>query len=84
MISILKPAPVVAPLPADRVSPEYRRLRWQVFAGIFLGYAGYYLVRNNLALAVPDVLREHPEYSKAMLGTALTGLSEERTFPVLG
>src|SRR6185436_4977111 len=75
MIRALAPAPAVPPLPAERVASTYRRLRLQVFAGIFLGYAGYYLVRNNLALAVPDVLREHPEYSKAMLGTALTGLS---------
>src|SRR5262245_10683811 len=71
----LAPAPPAPPLPADRVDPVYRRLRLQVFAGIFLGYAGYYLVRNNLALAVPDVLKEHPEYSKAMLGTGLTALS---------
>ena len=44
-------------------------------SGIFLGYAAYYLVRNNLALAIPDILREYPQYSKAQLGTALTGLS---------
>jgi len=46
-----------------------------VFAGIFVGYAAFYLVRNNLALAIPDLLELHPEYSKAALGTALTGLS---------
>jgi OPA family glycerol-3-phosphate transporter-like MFS transporter len=57
------------------VDAEYKRLRRQVFAGIFLGYAAYYLVRNNLALAIPDILREHPEYSKAQIGAALTGLS---------
>jgi OPA family glycerol-3-phosphate transporter-like MFS transporter len=75
MISLLKPAPHVERLPGDRIDREYARLRRQVFAGIFVGYAAYYLVRNNLALAIPDILREHPEYSKAMLGTALTGLS---------
>jgi MFS transporter, OPA family, glycerol-3-phosphate transporter len=75
MIGLLRPAPHVAPLPLDRVDPEYRRLRRRVFAGIFVGYAGYYLVRNNLALAIPDLLAENPEYSKAELGTALTGLS---------
>ena len=75
MIGPLRPAPHASPLPLDRVDPEYRRLRRRVFAGIFVGYAGYYLVRNNLALAIPDLLAEHPEYSKAELGTALTALS---------
>ena len=32
-------------------------------------------MRNNLALAIPDILKEHPQYTKAQLGTALTGLS---------
>lgn len=75
MFSILKPAPAIPPLPPERIDPEYRRLRWQVFAGIFIGYAGYYLVRKNFALAIPDILKEYPEYSKAALGTAMTGLS---------
>src|SRR5262245_48893019 len=55
------------------VDREYRRHRRSVFAGIFAGYAAYYLVRNNLALAIPDILAAHPEYSKADLGWALTG-----------
>lgn len=75
MIGVLRPAPFAAPLPAEQVDPAYRRLRRQVFVGIFVGYAAYYLVRNTLALAIPDILKEHPEYSKAALGTALTGLS---------
>ncbi len=75
MIGFLKPAPVAERVAADRVDPLYRRRRREVFLGIFLGYAAFYLVRNNLALAMPDILREHPEYSKAMLGSALTGLS---------
>lgn len=57
------------------VDPVYRRLRLQVFAGIFVGYAAYYLVRKNFSLALPDILAAHPEYTKAQLGTALTGLS---------
>jgi OPA family glycerol-3-phosphate transporter-like MFS transporter len=75
MLGFLKPVAFAAPLPPTEVDPAYRRLRRQVFAGIFLGYAGYYLVRNNLALAIPDILREHPEYTKAGLGSALTGLA---------
>src|SRR5262249_510563 len=74
VIGFLKPAAFATPL-ADRVDPTYRRLRREVFVGIFIGYAGYYLVRNNLALAIPDLLRVNPAYSKAGLGAALTGLS---------
>jgi len=75
MIGFLKPAAFAPAVPAERVDPEYRRLRRRVFIGIFVGYAGYYLVRNNLALAIPDLLEAHPEFSKAELGTALTALS---------
>jgi MFS transporter, OPA family, glycerol-3-phosphate transporter len=75
MLGFLKPAAYAPPLPPDQVEPAYRRLRWQVFIGIFIGYAGYYLVRNNLALAIPDLQRLHPQYTKTGLGSALTGLS---------
>ncbi|MEO8361974.1 MAG: MFS transporter, partial [Vicinamibacteria bacterium] len=75
MLDLLRPAPFAEPLPKDQVDSTYKRLRTQVFVGIFIGYAGYYLVRNNIALAIPDILKEHPEYTKADLGTALTFLS---------
>ena len=75
MISFLKPAQSISPLPADRIDPEYRRLRWQVFAGIFVGYAAFYLVRNNFALALPSILKAHPEFTKVQLGWAMTSLS---------
>ena len=42
------------------VDREYRRHRRSVYAGIFVGYAAYYLVRNNLALAIPDILQRVP------------------------
>src|SRR5262245_26428720 len=57
------------------VDREYRAHRRSVFVGIFAGYAAYYLVRNNLALAIPDILAQYPQHSKAALGSALTGLS---------
>ncbi len=75
MISFLKPAQSISPLSADRIDPEYRRLRWQVFAGIFVGYAAFYLVRNNFALALPSILKAHPEFTKVQLGWAMTSLS---------
>jgi OPA family glycerol-3-phosphate transporter-like MFS transporter len=62
-------------VPDTDIDRRYSHNRRRVFAGIFLGYAAYYLVRNNLALAIPDILRDYPQHSKAELGTALTGLS---------
>ncbi len=75
MIGALNRNPASPPVPDAQIDRAYRRHRRSVFAGIFLGYAAYYLVRNNLALAIPDILREYPQYSKAELGSALTGLS---------
>src|SRR2546425_717404 len=75
MIGLSKSGPSVAALPAPDVDRTYRRERRRVFVGIFAGYAAYYLVRNNLALAIPDILAENPEYTKADLGWALTGTS---------
>jgi OPA family glycerol-3-phosphate transporter-like MFS transporter len=73
--SLLQPSPPAPRLPADRITPAYRRLRRQVFSGIFIGYAAYYLVRKNFALAIPDILKAHPEFTKTQLGAAMTGLS---------
>jgi len=75
VFGLLKPAPHLARRPPDEAGRAYPRLRLRLFVAIFAGYAAYYLVRNNLALAIPDILKEHPEHGKAALGTALTGLS---------
>ena len=32
---------------------KYKKLRLQVFIGAFIGYAGFYLVRKNLSMAIP-------------------------------
>ncbi len=34
---------------------KYKKLRWQVFLGIFIGYAGFYIVRKNLSMAIPGL-----------------------------
>lgn len=75
MIGFLKPARHIERLPADRIDAVFKSERAKVFLGIFIGYAAYYLVRKNFALVIPDLLKEYPEYTKAMLGTAMTGLS---------
>ena len=72
MIAFLRPAPFMAPLAPAEADRDYPRLRRRVFVGIYVGYAAYYLVRSNLALALPDVIGEHPGYTKTQLGTALS------------
>ncbi|WP_321282511.1 glycerol-3-phosphate transporter [Marinifilum fragile] len=73
MIGFLKPAAHKELLPVDKIDPVYKRLRLQVFVGIFLGYAGYYLVRKVFSLAMPDLV--NLGYSKTELGFALSGVS---------
>jgi len=71
--NFLKPAPHIEALPAERVDPDYKKRRMQVFLGIFIGYAGYYLVRKNFSLAMPDLIERG--FSKGELGLALSGVS---------
>lgn len=74
MIGPFKPAAHKELLPEDKIDADYKKLRWQVFIGIFIGYAGYYLVRKNFSLAMPFLIEEHG-YSKGELGTALSAVS---------
>jgi MFS transporter, OPA family, glycerol-3-phosphate transporter len=73
MLNFLKPAPPVEKLPEDRIDPEYKKLRFQVFMGIFIGYAAYYLIRKNFSLAMPYLQEEG--FSKTELGLALSAIS---------
>jgi OPA family glycerol-3-phosphate transporter-like MFS transporter len=58
---------------AKNIDATYTKLRWQVFIGIFIGYAGYYLVRKNFSLVMPDLIAMG--YTKTELGIALSGVS---------
>ena len=73
MLKLFRPAPVIDPLPKEKVDKEYKKLRWQVFLGIFIGYAGYYLVRKNFSIAMPAL--EEMGLVKADLGWALSAVS---------
>jgi len=72
MIGIFKPAAEISRLPAEKIDPTYRRLRWQVFGGIFFGYAAYYFVRGNFDLAQKGLI-EAGMYTKTQLGIIGTG-----------
>jgi OPA family glycerol-3-phosphate transporter-like MFS transporter len=73
MFAFFRPAAHQAPLPEEHVDKTYRRLRWQIFAGIFFGYAGYYLLRKNFSLAMPYLIDEG--YSRGQLGVAISAIA---------
>lgn len=58
MLALYRPAPAVPRLPPAEVAPAYARLRAQMMASIFVGYAGFYLVRKNFSLAKPYLIAE--------------------------
>lgn len=74
MFDFFKPAKHIDALPENRIDPEYRKLRIQVFIGIFIGYAAYYFVRKNFSFAVKD-LQDTLGYTKAQLGLAMSAIS---------
>ncbi|WP_027073464.1 phosphoglycerate transporter protein PgtP [Mannheimia granulomatis] len=75
MFSFLKASPPAEKkVEASKVDAEYRKLRWQVFAGVFIGYAAYYLIRKNFSLAMPYLIDEYG-FTKADLGTVGVALS---------
>ncbi len=72
MFQFLKIPPVKPSIPENQVDVTYKKLRWQVFIGIFVGYAGYYLIRKNFALAIPNLIDEG--FTKTQLGFAFSFL----------
>ncbi|HEY9786816.1 MAG TPA: phosphoglycerate transporter protein PgtP [Candidatus Obscuribacterales bacterium] len=58
LFHLYKPAPFVERLPDDRIESAYRRYRAQMLLTIFVGYAGYYLVRVNINVAKPYLINE--------------------------
>lgn len=70
---LFTPPPHLPQLAKEQINKVYESNRTRVFLGIFIGYAGYYLVRKNFSLAMPDLIAQG--YSKAELGLALSGVS---------
>jgi len=73
MFKFLNPAKHITRLPENEIPSVYNKNRIKVFIGIFVGYAGYYLVRKNFALVIPDLIQEG--FTKSELGFALSGVS---------
>ena len=71
------PPPPAQPLSHDELFRRvYGSYRWRALESTFLGYAFYYLVRNNVPVVVTE-MRETLGYSRQMIGDilAVTALS---------
>ncbi|MDR0590246.1 MAG: MFS transporter [Puniceicoccales bacterium] len=49
------------------INRQYRYWRSRIFYSLFLGYAAFYLVRQNLTVAAPEMLKEFG-YTKSQIG----------------
>jgi len=70
LIQWFKPAPAAPRRGAGEVVRLYPRFRWRVFEAAYLGYATFYLVRNNLGVVAKE-LGAALHYDKSDLGNIL-------------
>ena len=69
-----RPAPAIARLPPPEVDRLYPRWRWRIFESAYIGYASFYLVRNNLG-PVSKEMGAALGYDKPHLGHILAASS---------
>ena len=67
MFAFLKPKTAAKKVPAEKIMSTYKQLRFRTLLGIILGYACFYIVRNNFALSTPH-LKAELEISAASVG----------------
>jgi len=53
MFNFLQPKKSAVRVPADKVMDVYKKYRLLTLIGIIIGYASFYVVRNNFALSTP-------------------------------
>lgn len=74
IISALKkffaPALAIDPVETGRVKPLYKKYRWSTLESTFIGYATFYLVRNNLSTVAKDI-EGALHYNHSMIGNIL-------------
>lgn len=54
MLSFLKPR-YKDPVPAEKQQALFQRYKWMSLFGVFIGYAAFYIVRNNFTLSTPQL-----------------------------
>lgn len=69
-------APHVERLPEEQIPRTYRRYRWQIMESTYIGYAAFYLVRNNLSVVAKDIEGAlgyaHSDIGSLLAATALS------------
>jgi OPA family glycerol-3-phosphate transporter-like MFS transporter len=55
LLQWFKPAPPIARLPPAEVDRLYPRYRWRIFESAYIGYATFYIVRNNLGVVSKEM-----------------------------
>lgn len=75
-IRLFPPAPHKPRLPEEEVKRKYPKMRWRILESTFIGYATFYLVRNNFPVVAKEV-GDALEYSKGDIGNifAATAIS---------
>jgi len=74
IFQLFKPSPFIERLPDEKIDAEYKRYRMQMLSTIFVGYAGYYLVRSNINIAKPYLISEFG-FSKGDVGLLASALT---------
>jgi MFS transporter, OPA family, glycerol-3-phosphate transporter len=76
IVPLFKPAPHRERLPESEVRRLYPRYRWGILESTFLGYAMFYLTRNNLGTVAKDI-EGALHYNHSMIGDilAITAIS---------
>jgi len=64
------PAPHIDPVPESEVKHLYKKYRWSTLESTFLGYAMFYLVRNNMSTVAKDI-EGALHYTHSMIGSIL-------------
>lgn len=70
------PAPHIERLPEDAVRRAYPWYRWRIMEATYLGYAAFYLVRNNLSVVGQDIEGalgyQHSDFGSLLAATAIS------------
>ena len=73
MFSFLQPKEAKPSVPQNMIMNLYYKYRFQSLAGVFIGYAAYYIVRNNFALST-HFLSDILHMSKTEIGLLSSGM----------